>query len=624
MKARQALRGVGLGRRALRVEFLEQRAMLAGNVNVFVEGGNLIVRGDNQDNLVLIEQVGDGEYAVTGFDFADSGLPGVQTGPTRINGEANGTVIVEGVTGDVNVDLRRGNDGLGIGNSVDDLLALADECGFGLGIGGGGEEPPPENGEAIVLQQQVDGRFFVPRNLIVNTGDGNDGIAISADVEGAAIINTGNGSDAVAYGSAFELESDLFVGTDLVVLTGSGNDNVCALFVEVQGLINVQTGGGNDIVDLEEFDAGAVLVISGAGNDTVDINEFDTDRTVVVDTGAGNDFAFLDDFTAGQGFGPNEQEGAGYITVVTGAGNDEAELTNFDADGVVVDTGAGNDGTPVFDESPITVADAEITNHLVIVTGGGNDLVLVEFVEAGAVTIDTGAGNDGTVDFPVEVYNVLFDNLVLVTGGGNDNVYVHAGGGEDPSSIENNLIVNTGAGNDIVQVIEQTIGNDLNVSLGAGNDQAAIGADDEIGAGDIEVGMTVERNLLVDAGTGNDGLAIGDVDVLNDLFAFLGAGNDLLFTFGAEVGGNALIDAGAGNDNVGIFACFFQGDLRIFMGSGNDTLTIAGSGGEGRLIAFGGSGRDTFNNDLGIDSNGSNDFSDIFEFEEFNTDEEPV
>ena len=108
MKLRQSDRRSGASRRSLFVESLEPRAMLAGNVNAFVEGGTLFVRGDNQDNLVLIEQVGDGKYAVTGFDFADGGIAGAQAGPTRINGEANGTVAVEGATGDVNVDLRRG------------------------------------------------------------------------------------------------------------------------------------------------------------------------------------------------------------------------------------------------------------------------------------------------------------------------------------------------------------------------------------------------------------------------------------------------------------------------------------------------------------------------------------
>ncbi len=43
--------GAGSGKRVLLLEQLERRAMLAGNVNVFVDGGgSLIVRGDNAGN----------------------------------------------------------------------------------------------------------------------------------------------------------------------------------------------------------------------------------------------------------------------------------------------------------------------------------------------------------------------------------------------------------------------------------------------------------------------------------------------------------------------------------------------------------------------------------------------
>ena len=620
MKTRKLGTGTGLGRRSLAVESLERRSMLAGNVSVSVTGGSLFVRGDDKDNAVLIEQVGNGEYAVSGFDFADAGISGYQSGPTKINGAANGTVVVSGVTGDIHVDLRKGNDGLGIGNSVDDLLALAEECGFGLGIGegsGSGSGSGSEEAFTIAAAQHVEDQFFAPRNLIVNTGDGNDGVAISASVAGVLSVSTGNGNDGVVVGGSFSLESEAHIGDDLIILTGGGHDHACVDFVTVHDHLNVQTGEGNDGVELFGFDAGHVLVTTGNGNDFVDLDGFDTDREIVVDTGAGHDSARLDDFSAGQGFGPQEQEGNGFVTVVTGAGNDEVKLEDFDANGVTVDTGAGNDGSPSA-ESPITIEDAFITGHLTVVTGAGNDYVLVEFVEAGNVTIDTGAGHDGSSSFPVEIYNVFFENLTVVTGEGNDYVYIHAGNGEDTSIIENNLVVNTSGGNDIVQVIEQLIGNDLVVSLGAGNDAAAIGIDDGIGEGVVDSGLTVKHNLVVDAGAGNDGVGVGNVDVLNDVFAFLGAGNDFLSVFGLDAGGNALIDAGAGNDFVELDNSFVEGDVKILLGSGNDTLDIFGSNGNGKLRLYGGSGKDTLNSDLGIEANGIDGPVEVYEFEIFN------
>jgi hypothetical protein len=54
------------------------------------------------------------------------------------------------------------------------------------------------------------------------------------------------------------------------------------------------------------------------------------------------------------------------------------------------------------------------------------------------------------------------------------------------------------------------------------------------------------------------------------------------------------------------------------MGAGNDTLNIFGSTSR-RSRLFGGSGTDTFNNDAGIESNGSfEDDTEVREFERFN------
>lgn len=611
MKKRNTKRGLSSRNRLIRLEALESRAMLAGNVSVSVTGGNLNITGDGKDNLVLVEQVGTGQYAITGANFADSGLVGYQAGPTRINNSPNGTVVVSGVTGDINVNLNGGKDVIGMGNSLDDLVALADEAGIVLEM----DEEEIPNEAARIEPEPVEGRFFAPRHLFVNTGAGNDTVVVNADVKGLALINTGDGNDGVAFGSPSQAESQVLVGLDVTILTGNGNDSAGAINFAANGLLNVNTAGGNDRVLAYQFGVGAVSIVTGAGNDVVDVESFTTDRTVFVDTGAGNDFAFLENFSAGQGFGPNEQEGAGFVTVITGAGNDEAELEFFEAEGVTVDTGAGNDGTAGPD-SPITVAFAEIDTFLTIVTGAGNDLVQVYEVEARDAVINTGAGNDGTSDFPIEVYNSSFRNLTIDSGAGNDWVYVASGDGEI-ARISNNLVIVTQAGNDYVQVLDQSIGRDLTINLGAGNDIVVVAATDE----EEVTGMTVGNNLTLDAGAGNDQVYSIEADIHNNLFAFLGAGNDLLDTFGSEVGGDVLIDAGAGNDNVSLTNSFVEGNARIFMGAGNDTLVVVGSNGNGRLYAYGGPGRDTFVNDLGIDSNGIFGDAEVREFEFFEDEE---
>src|SRR5437762_370385 len=67
MKKQKLGSGVGFGRRTMRVEHLEGRCMLAGNVSVSVDGaGDLLITGDNNDNAVLVQQVGEHDYLVTG------------------------------------------------------------------------------------------------------------------------------------------------------------------------------------------------------------------------------------------------------------------------------------------------------------------------------------------------------------------------------------------------------------------------------------------------------------------------------------------------------------------------------------------------------------------------------
>jgi len=517
------------------VEHLERRSMLAGNVNVFAAGGSLFVRGDNADNAVLIQQTGDGEYTVTGFDFADGELPDppFSAGPTSINGDPNGSVVFTGISGDIIVDLKKGDDALGVGNTVEDLQILAEECGFGFAFGSGSGNGSASGSASFPSQVEPEitgDRFLVPRNLIVNTNDGNDGVFVVADVRRNAIINTGNGFDAVAFGATTtDHEDHSVIGDDLIITTGNQDDFICihGLFIQDQFVAN--TGAGNDEVFADGWDARGVTIVTGNGNDFVDLNSFDLDNQLVINTGNGNDGVFVDDFSAGQGNGPNGQKFAGYVTVVTGNGNDDVELTEFDANGVTINTGAGNDGTPNGD-SPITVSDAEIytdlngngdfdegepSGPLTIVTGAGNDLVTVENLDVGNITINTGAGNDGSESDPIEVFDAfVVRSVVIVTG--------------------------------------------------AGNDFAAIG--------EADIG-----NVTVNLGAGNDFLEINGIDVVNNLVIDASAGNDLVDVSNTNVGGTTIILMGAGNDALNLSNSTSR-RTRLFGGPGTDTLTTDPSG----------------------------------------------
>jgi hypothetical protein len=226
-------------------------------------------------------------------------------------------------------------------------------------------------------------------------------------------------------------------------------------------------------------------------------------------------------------------------------------LFEFSADSVVVNTGSGNDGdteepvAAIGFFGPVSVHFATITGALVVTTGNGNDLVDVDTVEAAAIVVDTGAGNDGDDEgFPVEI---------------------------DNCTVSGNVVLNTGSGNDFAEVLneideidrEDGFGNihgSLIINLGAGNDQLFLGGDDEF------TDLLVGNNLTVVAGSGND-------------FVDLAHGTIGLIT---------TFSMGQGTD-----------ELHIFESGGGSDVAM--------LIADGGPGTDTFRNDLGVDSNGNFD-----------------
>src|SRR4051812_7018872 len=67
-------------------------AQAAGDVQVSVENGNLIIRGDNRDNHIILT-----EHSVTG------------RAGTTVNGERH-IFIPEGVTNDINIEMKGGDD----------------------------------------------------------------------------------------------------------------------------------------------------------------------------------------------------------------------------------------------------------------------------------------------------------------------------------------------------------------------------------------------------------------------------------------------------------------------------------------------------------------------------------
>src|SRR4051812_28028823 len=102
-----------VSQRKLRFEYLEDRAMLAGNVSAIFDntvGGPLELTGDGAANKISISQVGENSFRVSGINTKlVIGTPG---STLRVN-----SFVFENVS-DLTLNMNGGNDFVGIANTT--------------------------------------------------------------------------------------------------------------------------------------------------------------------------------------------------------------------------------------------------------------------------------------------------------------------------------------------------------------------------------------------------------------------------------------------------------------------------------------------------------------------------
>ena len=225
-------------------EALERRRMLAGNVNANINGaGDLVISGDNAANEIAVEIADDGTVSVVGY------------GGTTVD---LGNLGTEKVERNVRVTLRGG----------DDMVTI---------VGTGASVPV--------------------RDVIVNTGADNDSVGLSQ-----------------LYG----------IQRDVQVITGAGDDMVAIEYLGIGRNLTIKAANGDkvlsveDTVVAEEEALGRLRISSTSGDDTVAVRRSSVYGSVDVNSGAGNDRIEMEDAFAIYGKGLN---------VRSGSGNDEIYLT---------------------------------------------------------------------------------------------------------------------------------------------------------------------------------------------------------------------------------------------------------------------------------------------------------
>ncbi|MDD4889306.1 MAG: hypothetical protein PHU85_05200 [Phycisphaerae bacterium] len=362
-----------------RMEGLEGRAMLAGNVTAAIVGGNLVITGDAANNVIEVDQ----SVLVV--------LPGqvrVQSGwwgsATTINGGA-APVILEGFTGDVRITL---NDG-------DDWVMFSDSD-FPRDVtvnGGNGNNQVDVNG------------VTVERNLSVRNGPGNENTLVygGANVRGNLTVANKAGDD------AFSMAGGSIVNGNVSLSNGAGQGNTTLDNSIVNGNLTVKNQAGDDTFSMA---AGAIVngnasLSNGAGQGNTTLDGSHVHVNLTVRNAAGLDTFLMDNASTVDGNAAisNGEGGsnttvrfksvvAGTFTLRSGGGNDGFTMLDATINGAArIDSGAGADA--------VTIDDSILGGAFTLNSGADNDMVNIEQIFPGPVTtfggkvaVKTGAGND--------------------------------------------------------------------------------------------------------------------------------------------------------------------------------------------------------------------------------------
>ena len=289
---------------SLRLEMLEQRRVLAGNVVADFDGGKLELIGDNQANEIDVN--------LDGTDIVVQGL-----GDTTVNGSSDPVVYQRNGDIDLVAKMEKGDDSIHISGTIE----------------GDADIETNEGNDFVGL-----GPLTVGGDLKIETHQGADNIDVTdpLSVSGDTTIKTDQGNDVVRMFFA-----DLIFGEDLTIETGNGDDGIFLmagplgqLNFAVGGDFEIKSGKGNDEVGLfaSNFFFGPGPALVSVGGD------------LKVDLGDGND-TFETESTSV--FGDFSIEGD--LEIKGGNGNDLVTLaTNFGSifvgGDLKLDGGSGNDG----------------------------------------------------------------------------------------------------------------------------------------------------------------------------------------------------------------------------------------------------------------------------------------
>lgn len=408
-------------RRRLRLESLERRELLAGNIQASVIGSKLVLTGDNLDNNLAVIALGAGRYAVAGV-------------ATTVNGN-NGVFITPRPVAHLTANLNGGNDGLALSNNAQALFDIADSLFIDLEDQLGVDANTLQ--AAIDLATTVDD-FSLSGSLTVAGGAGDDLVAVVGNIGGSVVVSLGTAT--AMGGNAFAMDGQSLaggrgtVGGGISVVGDGQADIVSIAATQVRLSASIALGGGMNQFLLDNSTVGGgVSFVGGANNDNVTL------RTSTV---------------------------TGHVAVTLGNGDlNQAFLTSTDTQRLTLGSLSLTGGLG----AETVLGALTVRNNASIWTGGGADAVILGAVVSGptavggSLTIDTGDGHDN-----VTLQANVAHSLVLALGVGNDRLELLT------SMIGHNATIDAGDGNDNMLIGSTNVGFFLYVFAGLGNDQVSL------------------------------------------------------------------------------------------------------------------------------------------------------
>lgn len=446
--------------------------MMAGNVTASVSGGTLIIKGDINNNEIMISQTSTatGAYTITPISGSS----------TTIN---SGTVAVNFLNV-VRFDIKMfgGDDKVGIGNDLGVLSDLfdsitddpQDEPQSSL-LAEGEENPEEDPGVSIFTlfgddqddEIDLEDPGFTAEQMAllptkvrgltsVDLGDGDDQLVAMVRSTSNLVVTGGKGSDAVL--SILTSVGNITINTDPAKGEGMGDDLAAVVLSNVRSNLAITTEGGNDGVlvlasSVTNFgvNAGGPATVSLTDNDFVMISGLYAADNVGVQTEVGDDGIYVDDLVADT------------FQVTSGFGDDEVSVTSSSLLNLQIDTSAGEDWVTVGGGNdawrPTT-----IRRNLSINTGVDDDLVeidggLLGLLVGGSMEVRTGTGDDTLLLNHVNVGK----NALIEMDAGNDSASING------FDVRNELQISMSAGNDVL-TIRSLSSNKIGIRGGTGND----------------------------------------------------------------------------------------------------------------------------------------------------------